>query len=290
MSKQAFIFEVSDRSFEKYVIGNSDKVPVFVAFISVWSEPCIMMSDMLAGLATEFAEEFVFARVDVDENSQLKEQYHIENVPTLKIFVDGQVVATEEGKLSEEEARALLKDFDIVNKTEEQRMQARQLHMQGETHDAIMLLTLAIQQDPSNTKVAMDMVQIFIDMGEIEQAKSLFDRLPEADRSSETGLSLSGQIWIIEQAAQTAGLEALKETIFKNPDDFDARFDCAICEIALHNYQQALDQLFYIQQNNADYKEGAAREMIVTIINTIAPNNPEMAQQYRTQLAGMLAV
>lgn len=290
MSKQAFIFEVSDRSFEKYVIGNSDKVPAFVAFISVWSEPCIMMSDMLAGLATEFAEEFVFAKVDVDENSQLKEQYHIENVPTLKIFVDGQVVATEEGRLSEEEARALLKNFDIVNKTEEQRMQARQLHMQGETHDAIMLLTLAIQQDPSNTKVAMDMVQIFIDMGEIEQAKSLFDRLPEADRSSETGLSLSGQIWIIEQAAQTAGLEALKETIFKNPDDFDARFDCAICEIALHNYQQALDQLFYIQQNNADYKEGAAREMIVTIINTIAPNNPEMAQQYRTQLAGMLAV
>jgi hypothetical protein len=30
--------------------------------------------------------------------------------------------------------------------------------------------------------------------------------------------------------------------------------------------------------------------MIVTIINTIAPNHPEMAQQYRTQLAGMLAV
>ena len=290
MSKQAFIFEVSDRSFEKYVIGNSDKVPVFVAFISVWSEPCIMMSDMLAARAKEFAEEFVFAKVDVEEKSKLKEQYGIENVPTLKNNIDGQVVATEEGRLSEEEARALLKDFGIVNKTEEQRMQARQLHMRGETHDAIMLLTLAIQQDPSNTRVAMDMVQIFIDMGEIAQAKSLFDRLPEADRSSETGLSLSGQLWIIEEAGKTAGLEALKETILKNPDDYDARFDCAICEIALHNYQQALDQLFYIQQNNADYKEGAAREMIITIINTIAPNNPEMAQQYRTQLAGMLAV
>lgn len=290
MGKQAFIFEVSDSSFEKYVIGNSDKVPVFVAFISVWSEPCILMTDMFADLAKEFAEEFVLAKVDIEENSQLKEQYQIEYVPTVKVFVDGQVVATEEGKLSEDEARALLKSFAIVNKAEEQRLQARQLHMQGETKDAIMLLTLAIQQDPSNTRVAMDMVQIFIDMGEIEQARSLFNRLPEKDKTSETGLSLSGQLWIIEEAGKTAGLQALKAAILKNPEDYDARFDAAICEIAEHNYQQALDQLFYIQQNNADFKAGAAREMIITIINTIAPNNPEMAQQYRSQLARMLAV
>jgi len=290
MSKQAFIFEVSDRSFEKYVIGNSDKAPVFVAFISVWSEPCILLTDMFADLAKEFAEEFVFAKIDVEENSQLKEKYHVENVPTVKVFVDGLVVATEEGKLSEQEARALLKTLGIVNNTEEKRLQARELHMQGKTQDAIMLLTLAIQQDSSNTKVAMDMVQIFIDIDEIEQARSLFNRLPEKDKSSETGLSLSGQLWIIDEAGKTAGLQALKEAILKDPDDYDARFDAAICEIAEHNYQQALDYLFYIQQNKADYKEGAAREMIITIVNTIAPNNPEMAQQYRAQLAGLLAV
>lgn len=290
MSKQAIIFEVSDRSFDKYVVGNSNKAPVFVAFISTWSEPCIIMSDMLAGLATEFVEQFVFAKVDIDENSELTEKYNIQNVPTLKVFVDGKDVVTEEGALTEEEARAILKNFDIVNEAEELRMQARQHHMQGETPQAFMLLTQAIKQDPRNTKVAMDMVQIFIDLGEYEQASGLFERLPETDKTSVTGLSLSGQLWIIEEASKTAGLEVLKETILKKPDDFDARFDAAICEIALHNYTQAFDHLFYIQQNNADYKEGAAREMIITIINTIAPNNPEMAQQYRTQLAGMLAV
>ena len=34
MTKQAIIFEVSDRSFEKYVIGNSNKTPVFVTFLN----------------------------------------------------------------------------------------------------------------------------------------------------------------------------------------------------------------------------------------------------------------
>ena len=289
MSKEVLVFEVSDRSFDKYVIGNSNRVPVFVAFISVWSEPCIQMADTFADLAKEFAEEFIFAKVDIEENSELKDKYGIENVPTMKIFVDGKVVVSEEGRLNEDEARALLKSFNIVNETEEKRLQARQLHIQGETHDAIMLLTLAIQQDPSNTNVALDMVQIFIDMSELEQAHGLFNRLPDEVKNSETGLSLTGQLWIIEEADKTAGLDVLKEILLTNPDDYKARFDCAICEIAQHNTQQALDHLFYIQQNNAEFKEGAAREMIVTIINTIAPNNPEMAQQYRTRLAGMLS-
>ena len=290
MSKQAIVFEVSDRSFDKYVIGNSNKAPVFVIFMNMWSEPCNHSAEMFASLATEFAEQFVFAKVDVDENKELVEQHKIGNVPTLKVFIDGKEVVSEEGRLTEDEARALLKSFGIVNETEEKRMQARQLHMQGETHDAIMLLTLAIQQDPSNTNVVMDMVQIFIDMDELEQAHGLFERLPDAIKSSDTGLSLTGQLWIIDEARKTAGLDALKKVLLTDPDDYSARFDCAICEIAQHNTQQALDHLFYIQQNNANFKEGAAKEMIVTIINTIAPNDPEMAQKYRTQLAGMLAV
>ena len=290
MSKKALVFEVSEAGFEKYVIGNSDKAPVFVVFLNVWSEPCMMMTDMFASLATEFAEEFIFAKVDIEENTQLKEQYEIKNIPTLKIFVDGKVVVSEEGQLTEAEARALLKNLDIVNETEERRLQARELHMQGETHDAIMLLTLAIQQAPSNTNVVMDMVQIFIDMGELEQAQGLFNRLPDEVKNSETGLSLSGQLWIIKEAAKTDGLQTLNKTLLANPDDFKARFDCAICEIAQHNTQQAFDHLFYIQEHNADFRKGAAKEMIVSIINTIAPNDPKTAQRYRVQLAGMVAV
>jgi len=290
MSKQAIVFEVSDRSFDKYVIGNSTKAPVFVAFISVWSEPCIQMTDMLAKLAAEFPEQFILAKVDIEENSELKERYQIKNVPTLKVIVDGTVNTSEEGQLTEEEARALLKRFDIVNQTEEMRLQARQLHMQGDTSQAIMLLTNAIRQEPSNTRIAMDMVQIFIDLNEIAQATALFNKLPDKDKNSSTGLSLSGQLWIIEEAGKTAGIEALKQTLLAEPDNYQARFDAAICEIARHNYQQALDHLFHIQQHDAGFKEGAAREMIVTIINTIAPNNPDMAQKYRSQLAGMLSV
>jgi putative thioredoxin len=289
MTKEAFIFDVSDSSYGKYVLLNSHKVPVVVCFEAVWSEHCMVVAEIFTSLAREFAESFVFARVDVDQNPELKEKYNIENVPTLAVFVDGEAVRFEVGVPGEKEARALLRDYGIYNESDDMRQRARELHVQGETPQAITLLAQAMKKDPANTRIALDMVQIFIDMGEYGEAESLFDRLPETDRESETGKSLAGQLWITEQAGKTQGAEKLAARVANDPEDFDARFDLAICEMSRHDYEHAMEQLFYIQQQAPDYKEGAAREMIVTIINMLAPGNPEFAQQFRRKLSGLLS-
>ena len=67
MNEQALIFEVGESGFDRYVIENSHKVPVLVEFMGIWSEPCVVMADVLADLAKEFAGQFVFAKVDIDE-------------------------------------------------------------------------------------------------------------------------------------------------------------------------------------------------------------------------------
>ena len=67
MHEEALIFEVGESGFDRYVIDNSHKAPVLVEFMGVWSEPCIVMADVLADLAKEFAGQFVFAKVDIDE-------------------------------------------------------------------------------------------------------------------------------------------------------------------------------------------------------------------------------
>lgn len=289
MAKQALVFEVSDSSYGKYVLLNSHKVPVVVAFIGVWSEHCMALTDLFAGLAQEFAEDFVFARVDIDENPELKEKYQIEHVPSVIVFEDGEPARVEIGALEEEEARSLLRDFGIYRESEDMRQRARELHLGGETPKAITLLADAMKKDPSNTLIALDMVQIFIDLGHYADATGLLNKLPEADRESETGKALAGQLWIIEQAGKTEGTEKLNQRIIDNADDYDARFDLALCEMSRHDYERAMEQLFYIQQNDPDYKQGVAREMIVTVINMLAPRHPEFAQQYRRKLSGMLS-
>lgn len=289
MSDQiAFIFEVSNKNFNSSVVLNSYKLPVIVEFMGVWSGPCIQTADTLAKLATELKGQFIFAKVDIDEQPELKETYAVKNVPTLKIFKEGEVVRTEEGLLKEDELRELLKTYGVYRQSDESRELARNKHMQGETIEAITLLTKAIQEDPTNTRLAMDMVQIFLDINELEQAVSLFNRLPDSDRESDIGKTLLGQLTIKELASKTEGKEQLQTKIAENANDYDAIFDLSICFIAEHNYQKAVENLFVIFVQNPEYKDGAAKEMIINLSNMLATNEPELSQEIRRRLGSSL--
>lgn len=290
MSEQdIFIFEISKSTFNSSVILNSYKIPVLVEFMGVWSEPCVRMADSLADLAKEFAGQFIFAKIDIDEQPELTKEYSIENMPTLKVFKDGKVVRSEEGLIQEEELRALLKTYGVSRQSDELREQARQKHIAGDTIEAISLLTQAIQQDPSNTRVAMDMVQVLLDIGELEQAKALFNKLPDSDKETDTGRTLIGQLTIKDLAGKTEGKAALVARIEANAEDHDAHFDLAICLVAEHDYQQAMEHLFAIFDKNPEYKDGAAREMIITLSNMLSANEPQLAQECRRRLGSALA-
>lgn len=289
MTQDALVFEVGESGFPRYVIDNSHKLPVLVEFMAVWSEPCTMMADALHDLAEEFAGLFIFAKVDVDEQQALRTRFEVGNVPTLAVFRNGEVAFSQQGQMDEGELRVLLHGLGVFRESDALREQARTKHTEGDTSGAIMLLTEAIQKDPRNTRVAMDMVQIFIDVGELEQAKGLLNKLPDRDRQSGMGRSLMGQLTFAELAAQTDGVDALAERLAANADDHDARFDLAVCLVRRHDYDGAMEHLFSLLEQAPDYKEGAAREMIITITNMLTPNDPEQAQTYRRRLANLLS-
>lgn len=286
-NKEVFIFEVSQNNFDSAVIQNSHKLPVLVEFMGVWSGPCIQMSDELSDLATEFPGQFIFAKVDVDEQPELMKQYGVENVPSLKVIVNGEVVQTEEGQLNKQELREILKTHGVFSQTDDMRQQAREKHMAGDTLAAMQLLTQAMQQDPSNTKIALDMGQIFIDLNEFDQARNLFNQLPDSAKTSDMGKSLLGQLTFLDLAEKTQGKFQLQQELLTNPNNSDAHFDLAICLIAERDYQKAADHLFEIMKINPNYKDDAAREMIINVANMLTTNDPELSSSIRSKLSSL---
>lgn len=289
MSKDAFVFEVNQKSFDQYVLLNSHKIPVIVEFMGVWSGPCVAMDNVFSLLAKEFAEEFIFAKVDIDEQPELRKEYKVENVPVLMVFKDGKLVRSEAGELKEPEARELLKDFGVYHQSDLMRDQAREKHLAGDTSAAIVLLSEAIKHDPKNTRVAMDMVQIFIDIGELEQANGLYTRLPESAKETDMGKVLNGQLTFANLASKTESHEILQSRIDENAEDFDAYFDLAVRLISEYKYTEAVDYLFEIIKRSPEYKDGAANEMVITVTNMISPVDNELAQEIRRKLSNILS-
>lgn len=167
------------------------------------------------------------------------------------------------------------------------RQQARDTHMAGDTVAAIALLTQAMQLEPSNINVAMDMTQIFIDLNEFEQAKGLFNQLPDESKDSVMGKSLMGQLTFLELATKTQGKAKMQKLLVTDPNNCDAHFDLAICLVAERGYSDAVEHLFKIISIEPDYKETAAREMIINVAKMLEPNNPTLSSEIHRKLSSI---
>lgn len=81
---------VTDATFKQEVL-DSDKA-VLVDFWATWCGPCQIMGPVLDTLSDEVKDKAVVAKLDVDENPSMAQQYGIMSIPSLKIFKGGKVV------------------------------------------------------------------------------------------------------------------------------------------------------------------------------------------------------
>ena len=82
--------KVTDETFEADVLKN-DK-PVLVDYWAEWCGPCKMVAPVLEAIAEEHGDKLDIVKLNVDENPQVTQKYGILNIPTLGVFVNGEVV------------------------------------------------------------------------------------------------------------------------------------------------------------------------------------------------------
>lgn len=82
--------------------------PVFVDFWAGWCGPCRMLAPTVEKLAAKYGNEITFAKVDVDELSDVASRFGIQSIPTLLLLRDGRVVERIVGLRSFEELAGVL--------------------------------------------------------------------------------------------------------------------------------------------------------------------------------------
>lgn len=89
-------------------IKASDK-PVLLDFFATWCGPCRMIAPFIEQIAAEHPE-YVIAKIDVDEEPELAQQFGIQSIPTLVVMKNGEVVNTAVGGRPKDAILALLQD------------------------------------------------------------------------------------------------------------------------------------------------------------------------------------
>jgi thioredoxin 1 len=92
------ITHVNDDAFEQQVLKS--ETPVLLDFWAEWCGPCKAIAPMLEDLAKQYEGKLRIVKVNIDHNQQTPRAYGVRGIPTLMVFKNGKVEATQIGAVS----------------------------------------------------------------------------------------------------------------------------------------------------------------------------------------------
>jgi len=84
------ILQISDAEFETKVLKSA--TPVLVDFWAEWCGPCKAVAPILEEISNEYAGKIKIVKLNTDEEGPIAMKYGISSIPTMNLFVGGQIV------------------------------------------------------------------------------------------------------------------------------------------------------------------------------------------------------
>src|SRR6201994_105810 len=201
--------DATEIDFERDVIERSKDVPVVVDFWADWCGPCKQLSPALEAAETKRDGEVVLAKVDVDSNQALAQQFGVQGIPAVKAFRDGKIVDEFTGAVPPAQVLAF---FDGLAPS-----RADQLLEAGDE----LSLREGAGLEPRRADIAVALAKARLARGAEAEALEAVEPFPEdfgaAGIAARVKLSQSGiapEAWSsLDEGNRTAALDALLDAL-----------------------------------------------------------------------------
>jgi len=283
-------FDVTEENFKTLVLESSHHQPVLVDFWASWCAPCQTLMPLLEKLAKDYGGKFLLAKINADEQQALTTQYQVKSLPSVKLFVNGEVVDEFLGIRGQAELRNFLNQH-LTRKSDLELELALEKITNGETEDAKVILEQAHQTDPSNAKITIELALLYVQSQLSAKAEKLYLTLEPEHKDSQQAQQLFTYITLSKERAEIMNADEAIKILKQQPPDSapnpEALYSYSLELIFKKQYTQAMDNLLKLLLINQQYRKNIAQKTLIEIYKII-DEQPEIVQEYRRKMAKLL--
>ncbi|MDC9701514.1 MAG: tetratricopeptide repeat protein [Alphaproteobacteria bacterium] len=288
--KKTVMMNITPQNFETEVKNSSLKQAVLVHFWSPRNAECKKITLLLEKLAKARPSDLKVTQLNIEAHPLLAAQFGISSVPAVFAFKDGRPVDGFAGLQTEARLTAFINNLcgpprkNLLQKALSDAQAALEAH---DITEAAQGFAFVLGEDKNNGAAIAGLARCYFGLGDEERANQTLSMAPEAALKKPP---LSGVVALLKLAGQrkeAGSLSLLQEQIRNSPEDFEARFALSIALEAENERAGAIEQLIYILKKNRDWKDGQARQQLITFFEIWGPMNPHSING-RRQLSTLL--
>ncbi|WP_062212343.1 tetratricopeptide repeat protein [Streptomyces sp. NBRC 109706] len=273
------VIDVDEATFEQEVVQRSASVPVVIDLWAEWCQPCKQLSPVLERLTLEYAGKIVLAKIDVDANPRIAQQFGVQGIPAIFAVIAGQALPLFQGAAPEPQIRQV---FDqLIQAAEEQ------FGIVGEPVDpeAAVEAQAAEPAEPP-TDPALAAAHAALDAGDLPGAIQAYENVLAGDPGNQEAALGLGQAKLLDRVR---GLDAerVRKAAADNAGDVTAQLAVADLDLVGGHVEDAFSRLIGVVGRTAGDDRNTARLRLLELFEVLGADDPRVTSA-RAALARVL--
>ncbi|MFB7325532.1 tetratricopeptide repeat protein [Streptomyces sp. NPDC056190] len=270
VSPADLVIDVDEATFESDVLQRSAEVPVVIDFWAEWCQPCKQLSPVLERLAVEYNGRFLLAKIDVDANQLLMQQFGVQGIPAVFAVVAGQALPLFQGAAGEAQIRETL---DQLVQVAEQRFGLTGLTVDPDAEAGAQ----TVQQAPVGPYEALlNAASQALDAGDLGGAVQAYKNVLADDPGNpEAKLGLA-QAELL-QRVQDLDPQRVREEAAGKPADVQAQIAAADLDLVGGHVEDAFSRLIDTVRLTAGEDRDAVRLRLLELFEVVGAEDSRVA-------------
>ncbi|MFD3943524.1 tetratricopeptide repeat protein [Streptomyces sp. NPDC058579] len=270
VAPSALVIDVDEAGFELDVLQRSAEVPVVIDFWAEWCEPCKQLSPLLERLAVEYNGRFLLAKIDVDANQMLMQQFGIQGIPAVFAVVAGQALPLFQGAAPEAQIRQTL---DQLIQVGEERFGLTGIAVDPNAESDEAAAPAPVPAGPYDA--LLEAAMSALDAGDLAGAVQAYKNVLADDPGHpEAKLGLA-QAELLARV-QDMDPQQVRKNAADNPADSAAQIAAADLDLVGGHVEDAFSRLVDAVRRTAGEERDAARLRLLELFEVIGPEDPRV--------------